>query len=145
MHACWFLFQGVCCSTICDVCWAADLNSYVLCSLSGYCPRGYKMDDGMDSDGTHHSNGGDPRYTPDPNRSLGMPKRPVGDIIRTPATPCMLQCFEWYSAYSIGFVQLYIRSGVILDTIASLFYYIASCTNHTTVQFYLPQITHGRT
>ncbi|XP_069674291.1 tyrosine-protein kinase Src64B isoform X1 [Periplaneta americana] len=52
-----------------------------------YHHDGYKMHDGMDSGGTHHSNGGDPRYTPDPNRPLGMQKRIAGDVIRTPATP----------------------------------------------------------
>jgi hypothetical protein len=66
----------------------------VLCLLSAYRPGGYKINDGMDSGGTHHINGGDPRYTPDPNRPLVVQKRQVGDIIRTPATPCKLQCPE---------------------------------------------------
>ncbi|PNF25896.1 Tyrosine-protein kinase Src64B [Cryptotermes secundus] len=51
------------------------------------CPGGYKMHDGLDSDGIHHSSGGDPRYIPDPNRPLEMRKRQIGDIIRITATP----------------------------------------------------------
>jgi hypothetical protein len=66
----------------------------MLYSVSGCCPGGYKMHDGMDSDGTHHGIGGDPRYTPDPNRPHDMRKRQIGDIIRKTATPCMSQCFE---------------------------------------------------
>lgn len=46
-----------------------------------------KLNEGTEAMGTYHSNGGDPRYTPDPNRPLAMPRRQIGDIIRTPATP----------------------------------------------------------
>jgi hypothetical protein len=121
MHVCCVLFQGMCSLTLCDICWATCLNACMLYPLSGCCPGGYKMHDGMDSDGTHHSSGGDPRYTPDPNRPLEMRKRQIGDIIRITATPCTLQCYEWYSACNTGFIQLYIRSGVTQDTEAYYF------------------------
>jgi hypothetical protein len=60
----------------------------VLCLLSVYHPGVDKSHD--DPDGTHHSSGADPRYIADLNRPLGMQRRQVGDIIRTPATPCEL-------------------------------------------------------
>jgi len=60
----------------------------VLCPLSVYHPGGDKSHD--DPDGTHHSSGTDPRYIADLNRPLGVQRRQVGDIIRTPATPCEL-------------------------------------------------------
>jgi hypothetical protein len=104
------------------ICWTTCLNASMLYPLSGCCPGGYKTHDGMDSDGNHHSSGGDPRYTPDPNRPLEMRKRQIGDIIRKTATPCMLQYFECYCVLVIlEFIKLYIRSGVIQDTVAYYF------------------------
>lgn len=46
------------------------------------------MHEGLDI--SHSNTGtGDPRYTPDPNRPVGMQvKRQGVDIIRTPTTPC---------------------------------------------------------
>lgn len=48
------------------------------------------MHDGVDIGAGHINAGsGDPRYTPDPNRPLGMQvKRQGVDIIRTPTAPC---------------------------------------------------------
>lgn len=49
------------------------------------------MHDGVDMGASHLNvgNGGDPRYTPDPNRPGGMQvKRQGVDIIRTPTAPC---------------------------------------------------------
>jgi hypothetical protein len=79
-------------SAACHVCIVTILDMCVLCPLSVYYPDGHKMH--SDAGGIHHISGGDPRYVADLNRSLGMQKRQVGDIIRTPATPCKLQCFE---------------------------------------------------
>ncbi|XP_075225566.1 tyrosine-protein kinase Src64B isoform X2 [Lycorma delicatula] len=57
--------------------------------------HGYKMHDGVDM-GAGHLNtgsGGDPRYTPDPNRPVGMQvKRQGVDIIRTPTAPFHPSC-----------------------------------------------------
>nr|CAD7569715.1 unnamed protein product [Timema californicum] len=47
--------------------------------------HGYKTHDGLEV--PIHVNGGDPRYTADPNRPLRA-QRQGPDIIRTPATPC---------------------------------------------------------
>jgi hypothetical protein len=56
--------------------------------LSVYHLDGHKSHD--DPDATHHSSGNDARYVTDHNRTIVIPKRQVGDIIRTPATPCEL-------------------------------------------------------
>ena len=95
-----------------------SLSVCVLCPLTVYYPGGPKTHD--DPDGTHHITGADPRYIADVNRSHGMQKRQVGDIIRTPATPCELRCLEWQSASKIEFVQFYIRCGGITDIIVFL-------------------------
>jgi hypothetical protein len=77
-------------ATCLDMCGLCPLLVYicVLCPLSVYHSGGHKPHD--DPDGTHHSSGADPRYIADLNRPLGLQKRQVGDIIRTPATPCEL-------------------------------------------------------
>lgn len=59
-----------------------------LCPFSVYRPGEGKSHD--DPDGTHQCSGADPRYIAELNRPLGMQRRQVGDIIRTPATPCKL-------------------------------------------------------